>query len=710
MTAHLSDDRDTADRLGSLLAPRSVAVVGASPHPGAVGHELLRNILGGGFTGAVYAVNPKYDAVLGVSCVASPELLPDPVDLAVVAVPAGQVADVVRGCGARGVRSLALLTAGFSETGPDGRARQSEVTALARKHGMRLIGPNCLGLLNTDPAVRLNATFAALPMRDGDLGLVSQSGALGIAVVAAAARCGLGIAQFVSVGNKADVSGNDLLLAWEHDPRVRVIALYLESFGNPRRFARIARRVSRRVPIVAIKAGRSAAGQRAGQSHTAAAAASDDVVDALFGQAGVIRVGTIEQMLDAARVLSAQPLPAGPRVAIVGNSGGPGILAADAAEGAGLDVVPLDAETERRLRESVPTAASCRNPVDLGAAAGAEQVGAAVATLLAAAEVDAVLTVYTDTAVTDTDEVIARIAAAGADSGKPVVATRVGAPGGAVPEVPPDRALPVFSFPEPAAAALATALRYARIRQAAPATRVRPAGIDRPAAEALVRRVLGRRGGGWLTAAENAELFGHYGIALSPQRVVRDADTALVAASELGYPVAVKVTTPGAHKSDRGGVRLNVAGDHELRLAVTELAGPEGEPLLMQPMAPAGTEVIVGAVQHAQFGPVVMLGAGGVLADILDDRAFRLAPVSPDEAGAMIGQLRLAKLIDGYRGRPVVSRTALADIVTRVAALADDRPELAELDLNPLICGNGGIVAVDARARVAPAGPHGRQA
>jgi acyl-CoA synthetase (NDP forming) len=707
VTGQVSDTLDTSSRLEALLEPRSIAVIGAGRHPGSIGHEVLRNILDGGYTGVVYAVNPKYDSVLGVACVASPELLPEPVELAVVAVPAAQVADVVRGCAARGVRALILLSSGFSELGRDGRARQAEVLELARDHGMRMIGPNCLGVLNTDPRVRLNATFAELPMRDGGLGLVSQSGALGIAVVAAAARCGLGVAQFVSVGNKADVSGNDLLLAWERDPRVRVIALYLESFGNPRRFARIARRVSRRVPIIAIKAGRSSAGQRAGQSHTAAAAASDDVVDALFCQAGVIRVGTIEQMLDTARVLSDQPLPAGPRVAIVGNSGGPGILAADAASGSGLDVVTLSAQTERQLRAAVPSAASWQNPVDLGAAAGPDQVRAAVAALLGAPEVDAVLAVYTDTAVNDTDSVMARVAAAAAGSNKPVVATRVGAAGASVSESEPYRSLPVFSFPEPAAAALATAVRYARIRPAAPSSPTRPEGIDRVAARGLVDAIRSRRGGGWLSAEESVELFGYYGIGLSPQRVVAEADAAVSAASELGYPLAVKLATPGAHKSERGGVRLGVADERELRQVVAELTGTANEPVLLQPMAPAGTEVILGAVQHAQFGPVVMLGAGGVLADLLEDRSFRLAPLSSEEAGAMIDELRLARLLDGYRGRPVVSRARLADIVVRVAALADDLPEVAELDLNPLICAADGIVAVDARVAVT-ARPDGR--
>ncbi len=648
----------------------------------------------------MYAVNPNYKYVQGVQCVASPQDLPITPDLAVVAVPVDQVGGVVRACGLRGVRGLLLLTSGFSEAGGDGRTKQAEITSLAREYGMRLIGPNCLGVLNTDPSVRLNATFAALPMQPGGLGLVSQSGALGIAVIGAAARTGMGISEFVSIGNKADVSGNDLLLAWEHDDSTRVIALYLESFGNPRRFARIARRVAQHKPIVAIKAGRSVAGSRAGQSHTAAAAASDDVVDALFEQAGVIRVTSMEQMLDAARVLCEQPLPAGRHVAIVGNSGGPGILAADAAEGAGLDVVTLNETTEEALRAVMPSAASCRNPVDLGAALGPDEMAAALGVLLAAPEVDAVLTVYTDTAVHDAGEVTQRIAEVAADGTKPVVATRVGSPAGAVSGGPKARALPVFSFPEPAAAALAATVRYAAIRDAAPLPVQRPAGVDLAAARRIVADA-SAAGTEWLSAAEVEQLLRCYRIPASAQRVVTDADGAVTAAAELGYPLAVKLAKPGAHKSDTGGVRLGVVDEAQLREVVGELGASTDEPLLLQPMSAPGTEVIVGAVQHAQFGPVVMVGAGGVLAELFVDRTFGLAPIGCDEAETMIDGLRLGKLLDGYRGRPVVSRAAVADVVTRVAALADDLPEIAELDLNPLICNESGLSVVDARIRLA---------
>ncbi len=694
--------------LRHILAPASVAVVGAGDRPESVGHQVLRNIMVGGFRGAVYPVNPHHESVLGLACVASPRDLPVATDLAVVAVPADRVAGVVRDCGAAGVHGLILLTAGFGETGDAGMARQEEVVGIARTFGMRVVGPNCLGLVNTDPAVRLNATFAAMTMRPGRLGVISQSGALGIAVVSAAARWGLGISQFVSVGNRADVSNNDVLLAWERDERIQVIALYVESVGNPRKFARIARRVAASKPIIAIKAGRSPAGQRAGLSHTAAAAASDVVVDALFTQAGVLRVDTMEQMLDAARVLCEQPLPRGRRVVVVGNSGGPGILAADAAESTGLEVVTLQSETEHQLRQAIPAAASCRNPVDLGAAVRPTELAAALRLLLAAAEVDAVLTVLTDTAVTSSDEVMSGIAAAAAVAGteKPVVVTRVGSEPCSIPIAGSERLLPVFTFPEPAAAALATAWRYSRMRTA-PVTPVnRPTGIDEDQASALVTRAL-VAGADWLSAGDVAHLLTCYGLPVSPQRVVGDADAAVVAAAKLGYPLAVKLAEGGVHKTDVGGVRLGVSDEAELRRAFAEMAAlrPGTPAVLLQPMTPAGTEVIIGAVQHDQFGPAVMIGSGGILAELIADRAFRLAPLTMQDAQNMLGELRTARLFEGYRGAPVVSRSAVADLAVRIGALADDLPEVAELDLNPVICRGENVVIVDARVRIAVAPP-----
>ena len=699
-------DREAdAASLRPLLAPASVAVIGAGVRPRSVGHEVLRNILDGGFTGTVHVVNPNHDAVLGIASVASPLDLPVAPDLAIVAVPAANVLDVVEACGARGARGVLLLTAGFGETGDAGRILQHQVLAAARLHGMRLIGPNCLGLVNTDPAVRLNATFAPLTIQPGNLGLVSQSGALGIAVLTAAQRCGLGVSQFVSVGNKADVSSNDLLLAWEADERTSVIGLYIESFGNPRKSARTARRVSRTTPIIAIKAGRSAAGKRAGQSHTAAAASSDTVVDALFVQSGVLRVDRMEQLLDVARLLAEQPVPAGPNVAIVGNSGGPEILAADAAEAAGLVVVELDEATSDLIGAAVPSAASRRNPVDLGAAVQPDEVGAAVRILLDAPEIDAVMTVFTETLSADPGEVMDAVVAATAGSGKPVAATQVGDQPRSVAVPGTNHAIPVFSFPEPAANALGFAYRYAQIRSAPLDQPARLEAMDVEGARALVTDRLAVEAG-WLDPQDAASLLARYGIALCPQRVVADVDAAVQAAAELGYPLAVKLAGGVVHKTDVGGVRLGVGDEKDLReaFAAVQAAG-SGSTVLIQPMVAAGTELIAGAVQDPQFGPVIMLGAGGVLADMIVDRQFRLAPLSVQDADQMIASLRTAPLLDGYRGRTPVSRPAIRTLLLRLAALVDDLAEIAELDLNPVICHGDQLIVVDAKIRIAPAHP-----
>lgn len=690
--------------LRPLLEPQSIAVIGASSRPGSVGYQVLSNILRGGFTGAVYVVNPKHASVLGVPSVASPTALPEPPDLAVVAVPAARVPDVVRACGERGARAVLLLGSGFGEAGAAGAALQGEVLLIARTYGMRIVGPNCIGVVNTDPGVQLNATFADVPTPPGPLGLVSQSGAFGVAFLAIGARAGLGISEFVSVGNKSDVSGNDLLLAWEDDPRTRVIAMYLESIGDARRFARIARRVSSSKPILAIKSGRTSAGRRAGQSHTAAAATAEVAVDALFTEAGVLRVSTTQDMLDAARVLAEQSLPAGPRVVIVGNSGGPGILAADAAVAAGLDVVQLNSETEDLLRRAVPTAASTQNPIDLGASVGAEGVRSALRALLDADVTDAILTVFTEITSVGGGAILAAVVAAAALTDKPVVATQVGAAQRSVPLPGTTRALPVFTFPESAAAALGVAHRYSRVRAEIPAERVPLTDVDTNAARTLVATAVAS-GTEWLSPEDVARLLACYGIRACPQRVVAGVKQALAAATELGYPVVLKAVGP-IHKSDVDGVRLDLRDEPALRRAVSEIeaAVPLASDLLLQPMM-AGTELVVGAVQDAHVGPMVMLGAGGVLVDILDDRTFRLAPLAPADADAMISCLRTARLLDGYRNRPVVSRSAVCDVVVRVAQLASDLPDVAELDLNPLSCRSDGAAVVDARIRIVRATP-----
>jgi acyl-CoA synthetase (NDP forming)/GNAT superfamily N-acetyltransferase len=686
--------------LRPLLEPRSIVIIGAGQRPGSAGHEVLRNVLAAGFTGPVHVVNPNRDTVLGVRCVPSVADLPVGIDLAVIALRAPLVPETLRECGMRGVRAAVLFGAGFGETGPDGAKLQDAVLDIARDYNIRLVGPNCIGVVNNDPAIRLDATFGILPHRPGPLAVLAQSGAYGIALMEAADQAGLGVSQMVSVGNKADVGGNDLLLAWEEDPHTRVIGMYLESVGDPRRFARIARRVARSKPLIAVKSGRTEVGQRAGRSHTAAAASSDVAIDALFHSSGVLRVHSMQEMVDAARVLSGQPLPAGPRLAIVGNSGGPCILAADAATEAGLQVVELDEATLDVLGE---LGAPLQNPLDLGAAADAAQVTPVLRAVLASPSVDAVITVFTRIAIADTQAINEVVRTAALDAGKPVVAVSTGDPAAGMPEPGTEWTLPIFTFPEPAAAALGLAYRYAQISATPIALPRRPAGIDVAAARATAAAAL-EEGRDWLTADESYRLLSAYGLPVPGQAVVNNADAAVAAAAAFGYPVVAKLATPGLHKSDVGGVRVGTADEAELRAAVRDfdaIGGAPGQQVLLQPMVAKGTELIVGAVHDPQCGPLVMLGAGGVLTDILGDRSFGFAPLTEHDAEQVLGRLRSARLLDGFRGAPVVPRSAVIDVLVRVAALADDVPEIAELDLNPLICRTDGLSAVDARIRVA---------
>jgi len=694
--------------LAPLLAPRSVAVIGAGRRPGGIGHEVLLNLLHGGFTGRLAAVNPHTTAIAGVPTYPSITAVPGPVELAVIAVPASEVAAVVEECGAAGVRGAVILSSGFGETGTDGDAVQHEVVRQARLHGMRLVGPNCLGVANTAPAVRLNATFANVSPETGSLALASQSGAVGIAILDHANRVGLGISEFVSLGNKADVSGNDLLLHWWSDPRTEVIGLYLESFGNPRKFGRIARLVGRGKPVLVVKGGRSGGGRRAGASHTAAAATPDTAVDALFAQAGVLRMDTVEELTDTARVLSALPLPRGRRIGIVGNAGGAGVLAADAAEALGLAVPELSDASKQALLDGT-AAVAAGNPADLGAAATPERLGTAIRILQDSGEVDALLVVFAATRAGNVADVYAAIGDAAEGAGIPIVVNCLGAPE-ADPQVAlaDGRGLPVFPFPETAIRALGHAVRYAEWRE-------RPQGVvpdldrvDADRARDVVRRFLAAHpDGDWLDPETASELLGTVGIAVQPSVQATSQHQALEAAGRLGYPVALKTAATGiVHKTDVGGVRLGLRDRAELRSAYDAVTGATGDrTVVVQSMAPRGVELVVGLNRDELFGPVLMAGSGGVLTDVLADRRWRGLPLTDQDATEMLRSLKCAPLLAGYRGQPPVDEPAVLDIVHRVARLAEQVPEVAELDINPLIAAPGGAYAVDVKLRLTPALP-----
>ncbi len=700
------------DELRAMLSPRTVAVIGASRRRGTIGGELLHNLLSHSFSGAVYPVNPQVKAVQGVRAWPSIEEVPDDIDLAVIAVPAAQVKAEVEACGRKGVKSLVVITAGFGELGGKGKELQDELVALVRQHGMRMVGPNCLGIQNRDPEVSLNATFSPAWPPPGGVAIASQSGALGQAILEHARDLGLGVHQFVSMGNKADLSGNDLLAYWGEDPAVKVILLYLESFGNPKRFQEIAKRTSRSKPILMVKAGRSEAGAQAASSHTGAMAGLDVAVDALLGQAGVLRADTLEQLFDLAMLLANQPLPRGRRLAILTNAGGPGIMATDACVAQGLAIPTLSEETKAGLRAFLPPEASVRNPVDMIASASADGYRQAVQLLCADKEIDAVLAIFVPPIVTDPTAVADAIREGAAGTDKPVVTCFLGKHG--VPEALRSlRAgnIPSYAFPESAAIALAHAARYAQWLK-------RPAGQCRELpAEALaqVRAVVQSAQSEWLDADQVRQLLMAIGIAVLPERTVpagnARVEAVVAAAHSVGMPVALKIQSSTiTHKSDVGGVAIGLGDADEVRRAMEQMRHrlseqkklDEVEGWLIQAMAPQGVECLVGATRDPVFGPLVAFGSGGIAVEVWRDVAFRLAPLDDVDAGELLDSIRGAKLLAGFRGAPPADRQALIDVLLKVGQLVDQVPEIAELDLNPLVAlaPGQGVLAVDARIRI----------
>jgi acetyl coenzyme A synthetase (ADP forming)-like protein len=682
------DERDhiaVAASLKPFFEPRSVAVIGASARRGTIGGELFRNILAADFTGAAYPVNRDGGAVGGVPGYADISDVPVVVDLAVICVPGANVLDATRSALATGVKAICVISAGFAETGAEGQERQSELLALVRAHGARLIGPNCLGVSSN--ATRLNATFARRSAPPGRIGFSSQSGALGLALLEEADARGLGLSSFVSIGNKADVSSNDLLEYWQDDPNTDVVLLYLESFGNPRKFARVASRVARTKPILAMRSGTSRAGARAASSHTAALAGSDAAVEALFWQAGVLRARTLEELLDAAVLLSSQPLPHGERVAVMTNAGGLGILCADACEAAGLSLPALAPETVAALARVVPAEASTANPVDLLGSATAATYEAALPIVLADPGVDAVIVLFVPPVVATTADVAAAIARATATADKPVLPVVISADGSPVGS---------FTYPESAARALGLAARRASWLRRPASEAPHLDRIDHGAAAAVVARVLAETDDAWLDAGDLRALLTAYGVPLVGERTAANADAAVAAADELGYPVVVKTAAAGVHKTETGGVHVDLRDAAAVRRACEAVNGP----VLVQQYVTGGVELLAGAIQDPVFGPLVAFGPGGVYAELIGSTRFALAPLGEIDVDELISSGKAAKLVDGWRGAPPADRTAVADLIHRLGRLADDVPEIAELDLNPVIARPDGCVAVDARVRL----------
>jgi acetate---CoA ligase (ADP-forming) len=693
--------------LDPLFSPRSIAVIGASRRPGSVGWAVLHNLIAGGFTGPVYPVNPAAKSVHSLPCYPSAAALPEPPELAVVVVPAAAVPAAIDECLARGARGMVVISAGFAETGAAGAAVEAELRDRVRAAGARMVGPNCMGIINTDPAVAMNATFAPVAPRPGSVGFVSQSGALGIAILNVAAGLGLGLTQFASMGNKADVSGNDLLEHWEDDEATRVICMYLESFGNPRRFLEIARRVGRRKPIVVVKAGRTEAGARAASSHTGALAGADRAVGALLGQAGVLRVGSIEELFDAARALDRCPLPAGRRVGLVTNAGGPAIMAVDALVAAGLVVAPLPAMRRERLARLLPPAASVGNPVDMIASAGPSEYRQVLAEVLAEPEIDLALAIHVTPRVGDPTDVLEAMTAAAATSpDKPVLAVMMAEEAFyAASQQHPAGLLPVYRFPEAAAGAFAHLCAYADWRRRPPEE---PAP-ELPADDARVERLLARSEPGYLPPAAALELMDAYRIPVARWRHVGRAEEVAAAAEALGYPVVLKATGAALlHKSELGAVAVDLRDAEELAAALAAMtsrlaaAGVAPDGFLLQEHRRGGQEVIFGISSDPRFGPLLLFGVGGKYVEVIDDVRVALPPLTRGDAARLVRSIRSVRLLLGVRGEAPADLAVLEDVLMRLSQLVTRHPRIEELDLNPFLAApaGGSPAALDVRVRI----------
>ncbi len=705
------EKRAVAASVLPVFYPKSVAVIGASRDPTSIGGRLFRNLVASGFTGVAYPINPSAESVNSVRAYPSVLDVPGPIDLAFIVVPADRVVEAATQCAEKDVRGLVVISAGFSEVA-GGDQLEEKLLDVVRSAGMRMVGPNCMGVLNTDPSVRLDGTFAPVFPPRGNVAMSSQSGALGIAILDYARSNNIGISMFISVGNKADISGNDLLLAWEDDPATDVILLYLESFGNPRRFARLARRIARKKPIVAVKSGRTVAGSRAASSHTGALASLDVAVDALFHQAGVIRTSTLEELFDVTQLLANQPIPAGPRVAVVTNAGGPGILAADALESNGLTLPELSDRLQHRLREVLAPEASARNPVDLIASAGPAEFRHCLEVLLASDEIDAVMAIYIPTTPEGARPIADAIreAAGRATSDRTLLAVFMQTEDAAGWFA--DAGIPTYLFPEAAAQALSRAVRHGEwLREPAGDVPTFP-DSDEKAARKVVESSLARLGkeGGWMEPAEVETLLGAYGIRLPHARVATSVDEAVAAAGEIGGPVALKVIAPSAlHKSDLGGVLLDLEGAEQVAAGFDRVTSvvddPEG--VLVQEMVPGGHEVLIGVTEDPSFGPILVFGLGGVFVELLKDVALRIHPLTDVEAARMVSEIRSARILEGYRGSPPGDVAAVEEALLRVSALVQAVPELVEMDLNPVkvLPPGQGVRVVDARIRLRPVRP-----
>lgn len=709
--ADMSADSAASTSLDGLFRPRSVAVIGASRKRGTIGRELLHNLVTFEFEGMVFPVNPGADVVHSMKCHRSVLSIPDEVDLAIVIVPRTEVLRVVDDCGRKGVKGVVVISSGFREIGPEGEARERKLVETCRGYGMRLIGPNCMGILNTDPTYRLDATFAPAVPEPGTIGFLSQSGAMGVAILNRARALGLGLSMFASMGNKADVSSNDLLAYWEHHDQTRLILMYLEGFGNPRNFIPLARRITRKKPIIAVKSGRTQAGAKAAASHTGAIAGTDVAVDALLDQCGVLRADSVEDLFDQALVFASQPLPAGRRVAILTDAGGPAIMATDALEAAGLELAELSAETREALAGRLSPDASVANPVDMLGHAGAREYGECLELVLGDEAVDAVIVLYVPPVMHDPEAVARAIHGGIGESGKPVVCVLM-APDDVLRHVQAELGadLPIYAFPEPAVRALGALAKYRELRDR-PETQPPEFEVDRQAVRELLDSARDA-GEEHLSLDQSQRVLAAYGIPFAETRMVTERDAIADAVDELGLPLVMKVSSPDVvHKSEVGGVVTNLRTLDEVLREYDELVErlealdppPRLEGVVLQRQATDAREMIVGVTCDPVFGPLLMGGFGGVAVEVERDVAFRVLPADEQAVDSMLDELRGRKLLDEFRGRPAADVATYHEVLLRVGQLALDFPEIREVEINPFMLAPepDRCMAVDARLRVA---------
>ncbi|MBK6910378.1 MAG: acetate--CoA ligase family protein [bacterium] len=697
-----------------VFNPSSIAVLGASRQPGTIGRDMLRKILDFGFNGIVYPVNPSAKFVHSMRAYRSVLEIPDPVDLAVICVPKKLVLQAVDDCGRKGIQSIVMITAGFAETGDDGAALERQLFERVKSYGIRMVGPNCMGIINTDPAVRMDATFAGPMPVPGDIGFLSQSGALGVAILERAAGMQLGLSSFVSLGNRTDVSVDDVLAYWNADERTKLALLYIESFGNAARFMKVAREMTRTKPLIAVKSGRTRAGARAASSHTASLAASDVAVNAIFESAGVLRVDTVEKLFDYAQAFAAQPLPKGSRVAIMSNGGGPAILATDAVEGEGLTMTEFSPETTARLKAVLADLASARNPVDMVASAGATHFEAVGDILLNDPNTDAMIVIFVLPITSDSRDVASAIVRAyerNKHLHKPVLVcfmTRDGDMSGT--PILRNAGLPVYIFPESAVQSLAAMVKYQQVQQRQHGTTKSFDDVDRASVRKTIDDARAQHRKQLLPAEVNAILRAYQFPVLNIQ-LVDKRDHLAKASKSVGFPLVMKIAAEGiTHKSDVRGVKLNLRTQADLEAAWDDIADaltalpnpPRAWGVTLEPMIQGGREIVLGIHADPNFGPLIMFGMGGIYVEVLKDVSFRLAPLTESDVDSMITALRGYPILAGVRGEQSIDFDRMRDLLFRLSQLALDFPDIIELDVNPLLAfpvGQESIV-VDARMTI----------